>query len=55
MVLWAVVSDEIDQVIKFFLERREAETMLARVLDDEPGWAEILRIEPIELWTGTAN
>jgi hypothetical protein len=32
MVLWGVVSSEIEQVIEFFETRREAERMLAEVV-----------------------
>jgi hypothetical protein len=55
MVLWAVVSDEINQVIEFFPTRRQAERMVAEALQDEPDWRAILRVEKIELRTGTAN
>ncbi|HYY34077.1 MAG TPA: hypothetical protein VE693_10940 [Gaiellaceae bacterium] len=55
MVFWAVVSDEIDRVIRFFNTRWEAERMLARVLWDEPSWRGILHVEPIELRTGGLN
>ena len=55
MVLWAVVSDQINQVIEFFPTRRQAETMLAEALEDEPDWRSILRVEKIEFRTGTAN
>jgi hypothetical protein len=36
-------------VIEFFPTRDEAETMLARVLADEPDWWEILHVEGIVL------
>jgi hypothetical protein len=36
MVVWGVVSSEIEQVIEFFRTRREAERMLAEVVRDEP-------------------
>jgi hypothetical protein len=36
MVVWGVVSPEIEQVIEFFRTRREAERMLAEVVRDEP-------------------
>ena len=55
MFFWAVVRDEINRVIEFFRERGQAETMLARVLEDEPDWSGILRVAKIELRTGTAN
>ena len=38
MVVWGVVSSEIEQVIEFFRTRREAERMLAEVVRDEPNW-----------------
>lgn len=49
MIVYAVVSDETDRVIEFFPTRDEAETMLARVLADEPDWREILQVEAIVL------
>jgi len=52
---WAVVSDEINQVIEFFRTRRQAERMIAEALQDEPGWREILRVEKIEFRRGTTN
>ena len=56
MVFYAVVSDEIHQVIKFFrTPPAEAEAMLETVLEDEPGWREILYVEPVELVTGGRN
>jgi hypothetical protein len=51
----AVVSDEIEQVIEFFRTPAEAEAMLDTVLEDEPGWREILYVEPVELVTGAEN
>jgi hypothetical protein len=52
---WAVLSDEIDEVIEFFPTRWQAERMLAEALQDEPDWRRILRVEKIEFRTGTAN
>jgi hypothetical protein len=52
---WAVVSDEIDEVIESFPDRREAERIVAEALQDEPDWRGILRVEKIEFRTGTAN
>ncbi len=49
MVVWGVVSSEIEQMIEFFRTRREAERMLAEVVRDEPDWLEQFRIERIEL------
>jgi hypothetical protein len=37
VVFYAVVSDEIEQVIEFFRTPAEAEAMLETVLEDEPG------------------
>ena len=55
VILYAVVSDEIQQVIEFFSTPAEAEAMLERVLRDEPDWNDLLYIEPIELVTGGPN
>jgi hypothetical protein len=52
---WAVVSDEINRVIKFFPTRWQAERMLAKVLWDRPDWSGILHVEKIELRTGNGN
>jgi hypothetical protein len=55
VVFYAVVCDEIEQVLEFFKTRVEAETMLGRVLVDEPDWRDVLHVEPIELVTGGEN
>jgi hypothetical protein len=55
MFFWAVVSDEIHQVIEFFPSRVEAEAMLARVLGDEPAWRDTLHVKPIDFATGGPN
>ena len=55
MIFYAVVSDEIEQVIEFFNTSTEPEEMLARVLKDEPEWRDLFYIEPIELVTGGLN
>jgi hypothetical protein len=52
VIFYAVVSDEIEQVIEFFRTPAEAEAMLETVLEDEPGWREILYVEPVEFVTG---
>ena len=54
-VFYAVVSDEIHQVIEFFNTPAEAEAMLETVLEDEPDWRETLYIECVELVTGGQN
>jgi hypothetical protein len=55
MVVWAVVSSEIEQVIEFFRSRHEAERVLAEVLLDEPEWVEAFRVERIELGSESLN
>jgi hypothetical protein len=42
-------------VLEFFTTRVEAETMLGRVLVDEPEWRETLYIECVELVTRGRN
>jgi hypothetical protein len=55
MVVWGVVSSEIEQVVEFFRTRREAERMLAEVVRDEPNWQELFYIERIELGSESLN
>lgn len=55
VIFYAVVSDEIEQVIEFYKTPGEAEAMLELVLRDEPGWRNLLCIEPIEFVTGGLN
>jgi hypothetical protein len=55
VIFYAVVCDEIEQVLEFFKTRVEAETMLGRVLVNEPDWRDVLHIERIELVTGGQN
>jgi hypothetical protein len=55
VVFYAVVSDEIHQVIEFFNTPGEAEAMLETVLEDEPEWRETLYIECVEFVTGRAE
>ena len=52
---WAVVSDEINRVIRFFPTRWQAERMLAKVLWNRPDWNGILHVEKIEFRTGNGN
>jgi len=55
VIFYAVVSDEIEQVIELFNTPAAAEAMLEEVLRDEPDWRKILYVEPIELLTGGEN
>jgi hypothetical protein len=55
MVVWGVVSSEIEQVIEFFGSRPEAERMVAEVIRDEPDWLEQFRIERVELGRESLN
>ena len=55
MVVWGVVSSEIEQVIEFFRTRHEAEPMLAEVVQDEPNWQDVFYIERIELGSESRN
>jgi hypothetical protein len=52
---WAVVSDEINRVIRFFPTRWQAERMLAKVIWQRPDWRDVLRVEKIEFRTGNGN
>jgi hypothetical protein len=55
VVFYAVVCNDIEQVLQFFGTQFEAERMLARVLVNEPDWEDVLQVEPVELVTGGLN
>ncbi len=55
VIFYAVVSDQIHQVIQFFGTPAEAEAMLEKVLEGEPEWRETLYIECVEFVTGGRN
>ena len=45
VVLYALISDEIGQVIDFYATREEAEDELRDALSDEPSWKDVLRVK----------
>jgi hypothetical protein len=55
VIFYAVVSDEIQQVIEVFSTPAEAQEILERALNDEPDWREILHMEPVAFVTGCQN
>jgi hypothetical protein len=55
VIFYAVVSDQIDQVIEFFRSPADAEAMLEIVLQEEPTWRDVLYVERVELVTGGEN
>jgi len=55
MLFWAVVSDSLQEAVELFTSREEAEALVQAWDRDEPDQAGILRVEKIELRTGTAN
>jgi hypothetical protein len=55
VVVWAVVSAQSEQAIELFPTRDEAEEMLGLVLEDEPDWRDVLRIERLELGRESPN
>lgn len=54
MVVWAVVSAEIQKTIRFYPSREEAERMLALVLRHE-SWRGDLYVERVELGSECPN
>ena len=55
MLVFAVVSDSLDEPLELFVDRRAAEAV-ARAWDrDEPEAAGALHVQPIELEAGTPN
>ena len=55
VIFYAVVSDQIHQVIQFFGTPAEAEAMLETVLEDEPHLQDLLYVPRVELVTGGLN
>jgi hypothetical protein len=55
VIFYAVVSDEIHQVIESFRTPGEAEAMLETVLEAESPLRELLRVDRVELVTGGLN
>ena len=55
VIFYAVVSDQIHQVIQFFGTPAEAEAMLETVLEDKPDWRDVLYVDRVELVTGGEN
>jgi hypothetical protein len=51
VLAYAVASADTEQAVELFLRRENAERMLAEALADEPEWADILSVEPLELRT----
>jgi hypothetical protein len=49
--LFALVSDEIQAVVDVYAYCEEAEADLRDVLEDEPNWADVLRVEAFEFET----
>jgi hypothetical protein len=55
MVVWAVVSAEIQKTIRFYPSREEAERMLALVLRHESGSRGDFYVERVELGSESQN
>jgi hypothetical protein len=49
VLFYGVVSAQTEKVVEFFLEPEAAEAMIDEVREDEPGLAEVLCVEAIEL------
>jgi hypothetical protein len=55
MLFWAVVSDSTDEAVELLTSREKAEAIVQAWDRDEPEQAGVLRVEQIEVRTGTAN
>lgn len=55
MVVWAVVSAEIQRTIRLYRSREEAERMLALVLRHESDWRRDFYIERLEVGSESPN
>jgi hypothetical protein len=50
MRVYALASSHVhDETLDLFLSREAAEAELRGILEDEPEWVNVLRVEPIEL------
>jgi hypothetical protein len=49
VLAYAVVSAETEQAVELFVRREDAQRMLAEALADDPEWADVLSVEPVEL------
>jgi hypothetical protein len=49
VILYGLVTNVVDEAVDFFFTEEEAEAALRRVLEDEPNWRNIVRIDRIEL------
>ena len=52
---YGLVSAQTDRAVELFLDREDAEMMLADCVADEPEWACVLSVERIELDAGSLN
>lgn len=48
MRIYALVSAETEKVIDFYADEPAAQAALAESLEDEPEWADVLRVEACE-------
>ena len=55
MLFYWVVSDSLQEAVELLTSREEAEAIVQAWDRDEPNWRGILRVEKIELLTGTAT
>jgi hypothetical protein len=55
VLFWAVVSDSTEEAVELVTSREEADAVVQAWDRDEPDQARSLRVEAIELRTGTAN
>jgi hypothetical protein len=49
MTFWGLADYQVNEIIEVFADREDAERMLRDCLSDEPEWAEILEVVPVEL------
>ena len=42
-------GDALGDVVELFVRRKDAEQFVAECLAEEPGWADVLSVEPLEL------
>jgi hypothetical protein len=55
MTFWGLADHRVGEVIDFYATRKQAEETLKQVLEDEPGWADVLEVVEIELGSASEN
>ena len=53
MIFYGVVDAQFDEIVELFASPADTERFIQECLKDEPSWAAILSVEPIEVETAS--